>query len=578
MDKKRFSTYLSALVGIACMAGGALASCQMTGQQQPTPEKSTALFDYFTYKGCDDFYAHNPLPDSTAFYNPLLPGWYSDPSVCTNGEGDYFLVASTFSYFPGVPIFHSRDLVNWRQVGHVLDRPSQLQNLAGQGVSGGIFAPAISYNPHNKTFYMVTTNVGVGNFFVKTQNPFGAWSEPILLPSVGGIDPSFLFDNDGKAYIVNNDEAPDGKPEYDGHRTIRIQEFDPETDTTVGPRKILVNKGARPQDRPIWIEGPHLYHIGNRYFLMAAEGGTGDNHSEVIFSSSSPMGPFVPWEKNPILTQRHLDPMRANPITCAGHADLIQTREGDWWAVFLACRPIKNSFENLGRETFLMPVRWSTDGFPYITQGNELIPMVAQRTGVANTATTQQGNFTADDAFDTDSLGLTWLTLRGPATGLYALDKVPGYLQLKCSPVQASQKDVPAYVGRRMQHHKYECTTRMLFQPADETEAAGMLLFKDEAHHYFMGVSRDAEGHYIALWQADKDGTYHQMAKQALAGPLKAVDLKVRSMGTTYSFCYATAPDRWETLADNVDAGYLSTKVAGGFTGSTIGLYAVKRP
>lgn len=141
------------------------------------------------------------MPDDESFYNPILPGWYSDPSICTNGEGDYFLVTSTFTYFPGVPIFHSRDLVNWKQVGHVLSRPSQLVNMKGQHVSGGIFAPAISYNPHNKTYYMVTTNVGAGNFFVKTQDPFGEWSDPIMLPEVGGIDPSFFLMKMGKLIL-----------------------------------------------------------------------------------------------------------------------------------------------------------------------------------------------------------------------------------------------------------------------------------------------------------------------------------------------------------------------------------------
>ena len=358
MNKRSFFAILSALVVSAGTLGG-FSSCNLSkaNGNLPAVKDSTALFDYFTYKGNDDFYKENPLPDDESFYNPILPGWYSDPSICTNGEGDYFLVTSTFTYFPGVPIFHSRDLVNWKQVGHVLSRPSQLVNMKGQHVSGGIFAPAISYNPHNKTYYMVTTNVGAGNFFVKTQDPFGEWSDPIMLPEVGGIDPSFFFDEDGKAYIVNNDDAPDYKPEYSGHRTIRIQEFDVKSDKTIGPRKILVNKGVHPEEKPIWIEGPHMYKINGKYFLMDAEGGTSTWHSEVIFRSDSPMGTFTPWTKNPILTQRHLSAERPNPITCAGHADLIQTKEGDWWAVFLACRPINNKFENLGRESFLIPVR-----------------------------------------------------------------------------------------------------------------------------------------------------------------------------------------------------------------------------
>lgn len=176
------------------MLGITMMSCSSKKEQQlPAIGKSVPLFDYFSYKGNDDFYISNPLSGEDYFYNPILPGWYSDPSVCTNGEGDYFLVTSTFTYFPGVPIFHSKDLVNWKQIGHVLNRASQLVNMEGQKVSGGIFAPAISYNPYNKTYYMVTTNVGAGNFFVKTQDPFGEWSEPIMLPEVGGIDPSFFL-------------------------------------------------------------------------------------------------------------------------------------------------------------------------------------------------------------------------------------------------------------------------------------------------------------------------------------------------------------------------------------------------
>ena len=173
----------------------------------PVHRISEAIFEYFDYEGNDDFYNENPLTGNDSFYNPILPGWYSDPSICRI-ENDYFLVTSTFSYFPGIPIFHSNDLINWKQIGHVLDRSSQLVNMEGQGVSGGIFAPAIEYNPANETFYVITTNVGVGNFFVKTKDPFGSWSDPVMLPEVGGIDPSFFFDEDKKAYIVKKDMAP----------------------------------------------------------------------------------------------------------------------------------------------------------------------------------------------------------------------------------------------------------------------------------------------------------------------------------------------------------------------------------
>ena len=356
---------------IAVSAGllSLLDSCTVaSAAKEIEPQKSVAIFDSFTYEGADDYYKDNPLADESSFYNPILPGWYSDPTICTNGEGDYFIATSTFTYFPGVPLFHSRDLVNWKQVGHILSRPSQLQNMGKQHVSGGIFAPDIAYNPANKTYYMITTNVGAGNFFVKTQDPFGEWSDPIMLPEVQGIDPAFFFDEDGKGYIVNNDDAPDGKAEYPGHRTVRVVEFDTAADKCVGERKIVVNKGCRPEEKPIWCEGPHIYKVDGQYYLMTAEGGTSTWHSEVIYRGPSPFGPFTPWEGNPILTQRTLDKSRENPITCAGHADLVQTKEGDWWGVFLACRPVKNDMENLGRETFMMPVKWTEDGWPYFRQ------------------------------------------------------------------------------------------------------------------------------------------------------------------------------------------------------------------
>lgn len=160
-QKQKLKRWSGVLIALGVL-GSSFTSCSSIkkGNDLPVVGKSVALFDYFNYKGEDDVYISNPLPGDDYFYNPILPGWYSDPSICTNGEGDYFLAVSTFTYYPGVPLFHSKDLVNWKQVGHILNRPSQLVNMEGQHVSGGIFAPAISYNPHNKTYYMVTTNVG----------------------------------------------------------------------------------------------------------------------------------------------------------------------------------------------------------------------------------------------------------------------------------------------------------------------------------------------------------------------------------------------------------------------------------
>ena len=553
----------SRLIPAALAAGLALVACK------PAISPGVAVFESFRYEGRDAIYQAHPLPGKDAVYNPILPGWYSDPSFCTNGEGDYFLVTSTFSYFPGVPLFHSRDLVNWKQVGHVLDRPSQLTGLGRQHTSGGIYAPDIKYNPKNRTYYMITTNVGAGNFLVKTQDPFGPWSEPILLPQVQGIDPSLFFDDDGRAYIVNNDEAPGGKPEYDGHRTIRIVEYDVQDDCTIGERRIIVDKGVDPAAKPVWIEGPHLYKIDGKYFLMCAEGGTSDQHSEVVFRADTPMGEYKPWHRNPILTQRHLAADRPEPVTCTGHADLLQTPEGEWWGVFLGCRPVKGGFENLGRETFLLPVRWSEDGFPFFLEGDETVPVIVRRPGTRVEGTPTFGNFVVEDSFTGDRLDKAWMTLRGPADGLYALKG--GALELTCSPLRATRFETPALVLRRLQHHAFTASTRMRFVP-EGTEAAGLLLYKDERHQYFLKVCLVDEKPSICLERSGET-----LSCKRLPDTFSTVDLAIVSDdGLTFRFGYAVDGREMRTLVAGVDASYLSTAVAGGFTGTTVGPYAVK--
>jgi len=562
--------YLSAM---ALGVMSSLTACRPT-QAEVSALEDAAIFEFFSYRGMDDFYVENPLPDECSFYNPILPGWNSDPSICTNGEGDYFIATSSFTYVPGVPLYHSRDLVNWRQVGHVLTRESQMNNFRHQHVSGGIFAPDIKYNPANKTYYMITTNVGAGNFFVKTRDPFGEWSDPVYLPEVQGIDPSFFFDNDGRAYIVNNDDAPDGKPEYAGHRTVRIVEFDTATDRCVGERRIIVDKGWRPQDKPIWCEGPHIYNVDGTYYLMTAEGGTARDHSEVIYKGKTPFGPYEPWSENPILTQRDLDNGRPDPVTCAGHADLVKTPEGEWWAVFLACRPIDNDFENLGRETFLMPVKWTDDGWPRITGKGEAIPMICRRQGVARGEAVTFGNFEWSDDFTSGIRDKEWYTLRGDASEHCSLSAVPGHLTMRCAEVATTEKNVLSFMGRRVQHHKYDCSTRMVFSPGRHDLHAGLLVMKDETHQYQLARGCGDDGQYLALRRIEGDSVA-ELASVPVDASVAELDLRVVSRGRTLDFLYSL--DRgtnWGTLVTEVDARHTSTAEAGGFTGTLIGPYA----
>lgn len=556
---------------LASIIGGGSCSSKMS------PQSSVAIFDSFEYVGDDSFYKSNPLPDESHYYNPILAGWYSDPSVCTNGEGDYFLVTSTFTYYPGVPIFHSRDLLNWEQIGHVLTRPSQFVNMESQHVSGGIFAPDITYNPANKTYYMITTNVGAGNFFVKTQDPFGDWSDPIMLPEVAGIDPAFFFDEDGKGYIVNNDDAPEGKPEYSGHRTVRVVEFDPATDKCVGERKIVVNKGWRPEDKPIWCEGPHIYKVNGNYYLMTAEGGTSVNHSEVIYKGDTPFGPFIPWDANPILTQRTLDWNRENPVTCAGHADMVQTPEGDWWGVFLACRPVEGNKENLGRETFMVPVKWTEDGWPRFVENGETVPLMASKPGAKRGENVTFGNYTRLEEFKDTTLGHEWMTLRGRASDYYSLSDNPGCLTLKCAEVNSSDKAVLPYVCRRLNHHDFSCKTRVTFLPEHDAQAAGILLLKDETHQYLLARTCRGDKHYVELRKISEAGS-DVIGEKEVTPKLTTVDLKVDGKGLEYAFSYSEDEGTtWNKIADGVDAAFTTTDQAGGFTGTVVGPYATNK-
>jgi len=284
-----------------------LVSLVASAQKKVKPQAAqtgTPVFTQFSYKGLDSIYINNPLKDNE-FYSPILQGCYPDPSMVKRGE-DYFLVSSSFSMFPGVPIFHSNDLVNWKQIGHVLDRPSQLK-VDKAGISAGIYAPSIKYNANNQTFYMITTQIasGIGNMVVKTKDPFKGWGEVIKL-KFDGIDPSLFFDDNGKAYVVHNDGPERAKTLYNGHRQIKQWEYDIEKDEVVaGSDIILVDGGVDISQKPIWIEAPHMYKKNGKYYLMCAEGGTGGWHSEVIFMSDNPRGPFVPAPGNPILTQRY---------------------------------------------------------------------------------------------------------------------------------------------------------------------------------------------------------------------------------------------------------------------------------
>lgn len=558
-------TFLSTLLAtVSC-------GCLLAATPNET-EPAKARFDLYSYTGNDAYYT---LPEGfdhkLNYINPILSGTYPDPSICRKGN-DYYMVNSSFCYFPGIPVWHSTDLVNWKQIGYALDRPSQLTIKDGMGTNAGIYAPDIKYNPHNDTFYLIVTDIGgKGNIIVKSKDPAQGWSEPIRVREVGGIDPSFLFDTDGKCYIVNN-QSPAYPPEYDGHCAIWIREYDTETDRVCSPATVLVDKGVHPEEHPIWIEGPHLYHIGDTYYLMAAEGGTGPQHSEVIFSSDKPTGPFTPCPINPILTQRDLPADREFPITCTGHADLVETPEGKWWAVFLGVLPYDGHHDNTGRNTFLLPVEWNEEQ-PIILPQGERVATFGEKENMA-TGQLLTGNFSYTDNFDAHQPDMKWITLRTPKSIWWK--QADGVMELTPRPCTLAEKKQPSFLCRWVKHANYTASTRLDFTPQKAGELAGLAVFQDEKGHYVLGKRMNTQGECeVVVIRSYKEGS-RVVARQLLGAKWqeKAIWLQIESKGSSYTFAYSRNGKKWHTLGTPQEGHIITTQYAGGFTGSSIGLYA----
>ena len=545
------------------------ASC---GNKVTMPDPGTPVFTQFTYTGKDVVYEKNPLAEGE-FYNPILQGCYPDPSICKKGT-DYYLVCSSFAINPGVPIFHSTDLVNWKQIGHVLDRPSQLK-VEDSGISAGIYAPTIRYNSYNDTFYMITTQFsgGMGNMIVKTKDPMKGWSDPIKL-NFEGIDPDIFFDDNGKGYIVHNGPVVGGA-DYEGQRAIRCFEFDVKGDSIKGDFKEILRGGTHVEARPIWIEGPHLFKKGKFYYLMCAEGGTGGWHSEVILRAKNPMGPWEECPNNPILTQRTgLDPNRKDPVSSAGHADIVEDGKGNWWAVFLACRPYEEDMYNTGRDTYLLPVTWK-NGWPEILAKNTPISTVGEKAGLKPAEKNEfSGNFSYVDNFDTADNGVglkdlnpRWMFLRD-FVDCYKVEN--GKLKFNLLPGNVYKREPMSAIWARQQHGTFTAETEINFTPRNDKDIAGLALLQKEDHNFVLGKTMKKGKLMITLTRAEKNNALIASA------PIKAGKLKLKVEGHDryYDFYYAEEGGDWQLLAKGVDASNLSTQKSGGFIGACIGLYA----
>ena len=479
------------------------------------------------------------------YRNPVIPGFHPDPSVCAADDG-FYLVNSSFEYFPGVPLYHSKDLIHWEQIGHCLTRDSQVK-LTKCYPSGGIYAPTIRY--HKGRFYMITTNTtGGGNFIVHTTDPAGEWSEPVWIAQ-GGIDPSLYFEGDS-CYLVSN---PNG---------IVLSRINPLTGEQLSkPRTIWNGTGGR------YPEGPHIYKKDGWYYLLISEGGTEYGHKVTIARSRSIEGPYQTNPANPILTHIN-ENAQTSPIQGTGHADLVQAADSSWWMVCLAFRPQDGTHHLLGRETFLAPVRWDTNAWP-VVNGDGTIALDMNVPTLPQHPAKQRPTL---ESFDTERLGPEWNYLRNPDRTCYSLNEKKGSLRLIPAPISLDENDSPTFVGRRQQAIDFTASTALTLSGGQPGDEAGLTVYMNSGYHYDLFLRREQGGKRTLCLRYRLDAITHIEREIPLEGNGE-VCLRVEGDSRFYRFSYATDGKSYQALG-KANTRLLSTETAGGFTGIYLGLYA----
>lgn len=491
------------------------------------------------------------------YKNPIISGYNPDPSICRVGE-DYYIVNSTFEYFPGVPIYHSRNLVNWELKGYCLTRENQL-SLKGCKPSGGIYAPTLRY--HDGLFFMVTTNVtGGGNFIVHTKAIGEEWSEPAWVDQ-GGIDPSLLFDDDGKVYFVS------AHTDQNGIASILLCEINAFTGERL-TKSVVISHGCGGR----YPEGPHLYKWFEKYYLMLAEGGTEYGHMETMLRADNPYGPFEECPHNPILS--HRDDMREE-IYCTGHADITEDQNGNWWLVCLAVRPCQESpnrvlLHNLGRETFLAPVVWTEDGWPVAgDKGRISLEMEGNLPG----SVPEPADHNFRDDFSGDGFSLHYNFLRNPHMENYIRNGRRKELLLQGTEITLNQADSPTWLGIRQKGFKTISTVKVSIPNIIQGMRAGLTAFYNDSYHYEIYLTRDSDTDKVCLAKHIHD-IFMVTAGAEIPGT-DTITLRMVSDKTYYRFSYSLDGRQFIELGTGLVAGLCteSTKTMT-FTGTYIALFA----
>lgn len=487
------------------------------------------------------------------YSNPIIRGFNPDPSIC-KVENEFFLVTSSFEFFPGVPIYKSTNLVNWECIGHCLTRKSQL-NLDDSKASEGIYAPTIRY--HDGRFYMVTTNVSDrGNFIVYTDNIYGEWSDPVWIDQ-GGIDPSLLFADD-KVYFVSNEGV-------NGDKGIHMCEINPHTGEKLSQSR-LISKGCGGRHP----EAPHVYKINGMYYLMLAEGGTEYGHMVTIQRSTEPYGPYEICPHNPVLSHRELSSM---DINCVGHADMTEDQNGNWWMVALGIRGISYGsrnlmLHNLGRETFLSPMKWA-DGWPVVgNHGTISLEMDAEFPAVL----TPQYPASAETLRTlTDAHAFSYI--RNPDRNCYQWDIEHDRLSLHGTAISLSDEGKsPVFTGIRQTAFEMTMEVRLTPEHFSKDGKTGISIFYNNEHHYDLFVSNHTDGYYIAVRKRIYD--IEVITAEVKLRNSDSFFLKIRSDKEYYYFYYKD--QNGEILLDQGTTAAMCTEITRRmtFTGTFIGLFA----
>lgn len=510
--------------------------------------------------------------------NPIMPGFYPDPSICAV-DGDYYLINSTFSYFPGLPILHSKDLAHWEQAGNAIHKHSQVLLENGEH-SQGLFAPVLRY--YNGTYYVICTNVTHGGSFIVTaQNPEGPWSEPYYIEGADGIDPSLFFDEDGTCYYIGTHPNKEGC-RYDGDWYIWIQELDIKNMKLVGEPQDVWNGAMK---NVIWPEGPHLYKKDGFYYIMHAEGGTGPHHAVAVCRSRNVWGPYENNFCNPVLTHRHLG--QKYPIQYVGHGDLVETSAGEWFMVMLAVRPLEG-YTTLGRETFLAKVEWE-DGWPVVNPGIGILteeveihlPQWDPLTDPASCTSRRMaegveinaapGSSRCYDFTRQKTLGDEFLFLRNYQENMYRIQNGAG-LHLKAQKITLKETASPSYIALRQQHHNFRAEVVLAADTLTAGIQGGIALMQSNEYH--LRVEAGQEQIAVILCEQGKDKYISKTAGFSKGAEAGDIILRLRTEGLVASV-EADNGVECNVLADSIDLRSLSTETAGGFVGCTVGMYAV---